>query len=423
VLRGPQQEGEGRTRFDQQKEHSGLEGVTVVLDSIDGFRMTNWRYVSLIGLATLLAGCKPTASVSTAADASPAPTTTAVAKRQNLTGYRFFAGTLVIPSAAQAIAYSPYDTPIVSVLATNGKYVERGEPIVMLTIPGADQATSQAKMNSTVANAALSDQKNLASAPVKAAQQALKDAQDAEKAAQDTVASGGTADVAAATQTRIDAQTALAQAQQQMQQTLEPAKQVATASAAQLEAAKADAAQGIVRAPISGTIVALNAKPGMEATSKQEMAMVIDFSAARVQAMLPPDLRGVITKGSKVIVAMEGPSLEPVDGRVLSVKVTPPATGDQGQGYLADIRLTNPRSMAQPSRTVRRVGIKIGEVKNVVVVPVGAVVSQGSSSTARVQKGSDWVSTPVVTGLSDGTLIEIKSGLSEGDVVQVTPAS
>ncbi len=79
--------------------------------------------------------------------------------------------------------------------------------------------------------------------------------------------------------------------------------------------------------------------------------------------------------------------------------------------------------MAQPSTSVRRVGIKTGEVKNVVVVPVSAVVTQDGKSTVKVQKGSDWVATSVETGLSDGNLIEIKSGLSEGDVVQVSGSS
>ncbi len=241
----------------------------------------------MIGLVVVAIGCNPTAT-----------TTTAVAKRQDLTGYSYFNGTLVIPSAAQATAYSPYDTPVVSVMTSTGKYVERGDPIVKLTIPGADQATTQARADSTVANAALSDQKNLVSGPVKTAQQALKDAQDAEKTAQATVAAGGTADVEAATQTRIDAEAALRQAQQQMQQNLEPAKQNAAKSAAELQADKADAAQGLVRAPISGTITSLNAQPGMEAKSKQALATVTNSGAARVQATIPPELKSVVVKDS-----------------------------------------------------------------------------------------------------------------------------
>jgi len=381
--------------------------------------MKNGRCFPLIGLAAVMAGCNPAPPTT---PTSNAPSSTAVVKQQDLTGYRFFDGKLVIPSSAQASAYSPYDTPIVSVMTSNGKYVERGEPIVKLTIPGADQATIQAKANATVANSTLSDQKNLASGPVTAAQQALKDAQAAEKAAQDTVAAGGTADVPGATQARMDAEAALRQAQLQMQQNLEPAKQLAASSDAQLQEVKADAAQGIVRAPISGTVVSLAAKPGMNAKSKQELATLIDFSATRVQATVPPELKGVILKGSRVIIAMSGPSAEPLDGRVLSVRVTPPAAGEQSSGYLAEIRFTNPQSMAQPSTQVSRVGIKTGHVKNVLVVPVAAVFTKDGASMVNLQKGSEWIPAKVSTGLSDGNLIEIKSGVAQGDVVQIRAA-
>jgi HlyD family secretion protein len=79
--------------------------------------------------------------------------------------------------------------------------------------------------------------------------------------------------------------------------------------------------------------------------------------------------------------------------------------------------------MPQPSTSVRRVGIKTGKVNNALVIPVGAVHSRDGKSTVKVQKGSDWVSVVVETGLSDGNLIEVKSGLSEGAVVQVPTAS
>ncbi len=384
-------------------------------------KKNNGAWISLIALALVVGGCNsPEATTSSTSVAqTPAQPTTAAAKRQDLIGYRFFDGTMVIPPSAQATAYSPYDTPVVSVSTSSGKYVERGEPIVKLEIPGADQATNQAKTNSAVANSTLSEQKSIESGPVKAAKQALKDAKDAEKAAQDTVASGGSADVTAATQTRIEAENALRDAQQKMQENLAPAKQFAVASSAQLQAAKADAAQGIVRAPIAGTVVTLTAKPGMDAKSKQELATIIDYSEARIQATVPPDLKDLVTRDSKVIIAMSGPSSEPLEGRVLSVKVSPPTVGQKSSGYLAIVRFTKPRSITQPASGVRRVGIKTGEAKNALVIPASAVVVQEGKSTVKVQKGSDWESKTVETGLTDGNMIEIKSGLSEGDVVQV----
>jgi hypothetical protein len=39
----------------------------------------------------------------------------------------------------------------------------------------------------------------------------------------------------------------------------------------------------------------------------------------------------------------------------------------------------------------------------------------------QVKRGDKWESTVVETGVTDGSVTEIKSGLQEGDVVQVTP--
>ncbi|MGF1948852.1 hypothetical protein ACQUFD_17480, partial [Enterococcus gallinarum] len=83
----------------------------------------------------------------------------------------------------------------------------------------------------------------------------------------------------------------------------------------------------------------------------------------------------------------------------------------------AVIEFTNPRQMAQPSTSIKRIGVKTGEVKQALVVPEAAVFQQDGHSAVKRQKGSDWVVTLVETGAGDGTVIEIKSGLSEGDVV------
>jgi hypothetical protein len=370
-------------------------------------------------LLAVLAGCKPSEpSVETQTASGSAPTTATV-KRQDLVGYSFFDGKMVVPASAQATAFSPYDTPVVSVSTEIGKYVERGEPIVKLTIPGADQATTVAKLNANSANANLSSQKSIASTPVKDAQEALDQAKTAEKIAQETVAQGGTADVAAATQTRVDAETALKNAQQQMNSALQPAQDAASLSAAQLQTIKEDAAKGVVRAPISGTIVSLDAKPGMDAQAKQALATILDYGSVRVQGIVPPELKDTVVRHVHVIIATDGQSSEPIEGEVTRVSVVPPAAGQSSSGYLAEIRFLKPRSVKQPGMNVKRIGVKSGVAKQALVVPVAAVSTKDGKSTVNLQSGSNWVSTPVETGLTDGTVIEIKSGLSEGAIVQV----
>ncbi|HTQ11249.1 MAG TPA: HlyD family efflux transporter periplasmic adaptor subunit [Fimbriimonadaceae bacterium] len=372
-----------------------------------------------IAAAVMVAGCGSPAISRSGGGSSPTETTTSTVKRQNIVGYVFFNGKLVIPPAAQATAYSPYDTPIVSVLTSVGKHVERGDTIVKLSIPGADSATTAAKESTSAAAQNYAAAKSAASAPVKQAEQALEQAKANEKAAEDTVAAGGTADVEGATQAREAAEAALQQAQQQMNQSVEPSKESLNESAAELAAVRADARKGLVRAPISGMVVSLNASPGTDASAGKPLATIVNYRAVQIQAIVPPELKSVVTPDAKVIVAFAGPNWAPVNGRVEKVTVMPPSAGQASPGYLAVIRIEDPDSITQPSLSIERVGVRTGYVENAIAVPVGAVTTQNGQTTVAVQQGDKWVSTPVQTGISDGAVVEIKSGLTEGQTVRV----
>ena len=65
--------------------------------------------------------------------------------------------------------------------------------------------------------------------------------------------------------------------------------------------------------------------------------------------------------------------------------------------------------------------IKIEGVKGAVVIPVAALQQTGTGSSVYLsydeKTGMLGDEVPVVTGLSDGSMIEITDGLSEGDTV------
>jgi hypothetical protein len=377
------------------------------------------KQVPLLALALLIGGCVPSAVTTGNGDREPAKITSDVVKRQDLEGYSFFDGKLVIPETAQATAYSPYDAPVLTVMTGAGKHVGRGEPIVKLAIPGAEDATSAAKANVSAAKSELSTQKGGESDPVLQAKRELADAQAAEKVAKDSVANGNQADVATATQDRVNAEAVLKRAQEELRLRLQPSKDAVSQAKASLTSAKADAAKGIVRAPVSGTVVTLEAQPGLQAKSKQALATIINFDAVRVQGLVPPELKDLVIRGSHVIIAMNGASSVPLEGTVVEVKVVPPTEGQKSPGYLAVIVIQNPKAMAQPNMSVRRIGVKTGSAKNVLVVPVGAITTVNGKSSVKVKSGEAWIDTPVVLGISDGALTEIKSGLTEGASVQV----
>lgn len=380
------------------------------------------KLIPWLALVLVLSGCQPVPIDAESGAKTTQEFTTDVVKRQDLTGYSFFDGKMVIPASAQATAYSPYDTPVLSVSTGVGKHVDRGDAIVKLTIPGADAATSAAKANVNSAKENYSNQKGDNSAPVREAEKLLADARATEKAARDTIANGGDADLESATQARVAAEAGLTQAQRDLRQTLESDKMAVDQASTNLQDAKADAAKGIVRAPISGTIVTLDAKPGLDATAQQPLATIVNFGAVRVQGLVPAELKDFVTKNARVIIAMTGASSEPLDGIVLDVNVAPPSEGQTGAGYLALIQFLNPRSISQPSIAVKRIGVKTGTVENVLVVPANAVFMKDGKSFVNVKSGSGWVETNVEVGVTDGALVEIKSGLSEGATIRVNPA-
>lgn len=379
--------------------------------------------LAVLALGIVLTGCNAglptTASNQTPTAVAGEQAQTATVKRQDVTGYSFFSGKLVVPPDAQATAFSPFDTSVEAVPVNVGTHVLRGQTVVKLTIPGADEAANAAKANVKSAEATYSQEKASVTPAVQQAQQALDEARANEKSARDVAASGGSADVDAATQARITAEENLAQAKAQANQSLQPTKTAIAQSAAQLAAIRADARKGIVRAPISGTLVRVDASPGMAASANQVLATVVNFSEARVEGTVPPDLKDEVTKGTRVTITL-GASTTPVSGRVEKVTVIPPPGPSQpSPGYLAVIRFTDPDDVTRPDVAVKSIGVQTGSVKDALVVPVGAITQQNGHSYVKVQRGNSWVSTPVETGLSDGVVVEIKSGLNEGDVVQV----
>lgn len=370
------------------------------------------RTVKLTFLALAIAGCAPAAMQKTS------ETSVTAVKRQALTGYTFFDGKLVVPASASAVTYSPYSTQVVEVYTVAGKEVEKGQVIAKLEIPGADSAKAAAKAQTQSAGAAYSAEVADKSGPVRDAQKALDEARAAEKAARDVVAQGGDADIDTAVQARVDAERALAEAKRQLADETRAARDSVASAQSTLAAVKEAERKGLVLAPISGTVVSLEAKPGMSAQSNQALATVVNFNAVRVQGFLPAELKDKVKKGTDVLVAFNGVSSDPVDGEVLEVSVAPPKEGQASGVYLAVIAFKNPGALVQPGATVKRVGVKSGYVEDALVVPVTAVHGEGADTWVEVKEDSTWSKRKVTLGITDGALVQVVSGLKEGEQVK-----
>lgn len=382
-----------------------------------------------VGVAFLVAGngligCAKPGVAAPGATGSETQPTTAKATRQNLVGYVFFDGKVVAPPDAQAVVYAPYDLPVSEVLTAIGKRVGSGETIVKLSMPSEKASIDQAKANLSSAESTYAASRAQNQGPVSDARRAVAEARAAEVAARQGAQGDSGTDLATATEARVSAEADLRAAIADMNAKTAPDKLAVDAASQYLRDARAGAKLSLIKSPISGTVVTLTVKPGDSLKSRQAIATVVDLNSIQIQGVVPPELVDKVKKGTPILIALNGPNSDPLDGQVVDVNVLPPARGQKSPGYLAVISFDNSKGIVLPTSTVKRLGLRTGKVDNALVVPVGSVTKNSAGkSVVQVQKNGSWVETAVELGLSDGAVVEVKSGVSEGDVVRVAAAA
>ncbi|MBC8066242.1 MAG: HlyD family efflux transporter periplasmic adaptor subunit [Chlorobia bacterium] len=378
----------------------------------------NARTMAICCLPVLaLIGCDPKSGVATTGKVAE-PTSAKVVK-QDLVGYAFFEGKVVTPPGAQATVVSPYDVALGEVLVSQGKRVGRGTTIATMQFPDLKASVDQAEMNLKSAQSSYAAAKAQYEAPVREAERMLSEARTAEKQARQDVQAGGSSDLVSATDSRKMAEAAVQSAKATMNSQVLPEKQAMDIAAEYLKDARAGARVANIRTPISGTIVTLEAKPGLVVKSKQTLATIVDLAAVRIQGIAPPAQKDLVKRGVEVLIALDGANSDPFKGVVKEVSILPPSEGESSPGYLAVIDFNNEKGWVLPGTAIKRLGVQTGTAKDVLVVPVGAVETKDGKSSVLVQKGSEWVPTEVTIGLTDGAVVEIKSGINEGDVVKI----
>ncbi|MBQ6047951.1 MAG: HlyD family efflux transporter periplasmic adaptor subunit [Oscillospiraceae bacterium] len=111
-----------------------------------------------------------------------------------------------------------------------------------------------------------------------------------------------------------------------------------------------------------------------------------------------------------------------LDG-VFSGKVTKVNRSSKSENGVTDyeVEITLPKDGRMLSGMSANVVIKIEGVKGAVVIPVAAIQQTGTGSSVYLsydeKTGMLGDEVPVVTGLSDGSMIEITEGISEGDTI------
>lgn len=362
----------------------------------------------------------------------------AAVERRDIVGYVVMKGSVVTPPSAYAEVRAPYSAPVDKVYTTLGAQVKRGDILVELANPSAGETYQQARDNVRAAETAYANAKKQYDDAVSAAQKQLDAARGASTSSDtsnqsasvstDTTANGSTVtttttvptgDVATAEQSvqqaKADRAAGLATYQQQLD----------TMRAAYREA-RAGKRMGQLRAPISGTVIALNAQPGQTAGQNgAPVATVADLSALQVQAGMSPAQAGVVKTEMPVVLNFDTVPNKQFEGvvRRITTQADPSSSSGviKGAQYIALVSFKNTEGLVKPEATAD-VSVKAGEAKNALAVPQDAVhQDETGKPTVRVLENGQWRTVAVQTGLSDGRYVQIKEGVKEGETVQAAP--
>jgi len=201
----------------------------------------------------------------------------------------------------------------------------------------------------------------------------------------------------------LERQRKLAQTENTSQKALQDAEQ-------QLAAAQAQRALLQVQAPLAGTVVRVNVKPGEAADLTTPLAEVIDLDRLVVKAGIPASQAGELKPGQETQVSSQpavtatlsfiSTAVDTNNGTVLAWATLPAGSGLRPGQFV-------------PLRVVTAVQT------NCLAAPEESVVTDihGHNVIALVN-GAEAAQTPVETGLHENGWVEVKGpGLKEGDSV------
>lgn len=184
-------------------------------------------------------------------------------------------------------------------------------------------------------------------------------------------------------------------------------------------------------APFDGVVAAVNYNVGDtvggSGGSTSSSGISVSASGAGVVLADPTQLQVKVTLAevdvAKVKLGQTAQmTLDAVPGGTFTAKVSaigPVPTITSGVvNYPVYLSVTNPDPAIRPGMTAN-LSIEVDRRDNVLLIPTRAVRTQGNQKLVTVQYKGQNIQTPVTTGLSSDTQIEIVSGLNEGDEVVV----
>lgn len=186
------------------------------------------------------------------------------------------------------------------------------------------------------------------------------------------------------------------------------AKAQVQSTEAAVSLAKQNLDDTIVRAPFSGRVQGKPTQVGTVVAAGTPIIHLVGGQGAYFSAQVTQDLVGRIQVGQSVDVSLDTTS-RPLPGVVVAIS---PQASSIGRQFDVRIEVKGPAGSIRPGVFARGT-VHVAQVRDAMVVPQTAVVSQGESKVVFIVDGQSAKMVPVKTGLTQGQLIQV-TGLPVG---------
>jgi RND family efflux transporter MFP subunit len=197
------------------------------------------------------------------------------------------------------------------------------------------------------------------------------------------------------------------------QQQLEQARTAYTIAKETYTAASDGMSNHVVTAPIDGYITSVNVVAGGIASQSMAAVTIANIDKLEIETGVSEAVINKIKVGDKVDVIVSSVSDTPFPGTVTALS---PAPAAGSLTYPMKVMLDNTNAEIKPGMFAEVI-IVSDRTADIIAVPSGAVLIKSGKTVVATIEGGKIVFKEVVTGVDNGTLVEIKSGIKAGDTV------
>ena len=182
-----------------------------------------------------------------------------------------------------------------------------------------------------------------------------------------------------------------------------------------------------IKAPQDGLVIYANSrsrdreteiKEGLSVKERQVILQLPDLTRMRADVEVHESKVDEISPGMPAVVRVQDLSFS---GVVTSVSNRPESNWfSTAKKYVVGVRIDGKSEALRPGFTAEAT-IIVADLKDVIAVPVAAVIEDGKEFICAVKKGKGFERRVVMLGKSDDRFVEIVEGLQEGEPVFLNP--